>query len=120
MPQPYNSPMNNPAFQRELLERLQRQRVVDQQLQGGGDPNEQILRELARRKALGLAPGGATEEGIRNAEANKYLNRPGGLLDEIYSGAAQGGTQRPVNPGNPFANEPQEFQDMMRRLGVIQ
>ena len=119
MPQPNHSPMNDPAFRRQLLERLQRQRLADQRAKEA-DPNLQILLEIARRQAQGLPPSGAINEGIRNAEVNEYLNRPGGLLNEISSGAAGSGSRGPVNPGNPFAHEPQEYQDMLRRLGVIQ
>jgi hypothetical protein len=119
MPQPYRTPMDNPEYRRQFLERQIRQQQQQQQ-RSAEDPSYQILLEMQRRKLAGQSPEGAAEAGMRNAQTEQYLNRPGGLLDEIYSGSAPRVGPSPASPGNPFAHEPQEYQDMMRRLGVIQ
>jgi hypothetical protein len=111
--------MDNPEYRRQFMERQIRKQQQQQQ-QKDQDPSYQILMEMQRRKLYEQGLEGAAEAGMRNAETNQYLNRPDGLLNQIYSGSAPRVSPRPASPGNPFAHEPQEYQDMMRRLGVIQ
>jgi hypothetical protein len=105
--------MDNPAYRQEMQRRLHEEQLR-KEAQRAADPAHQILMEVQRRKAYGMGPEGTGEAGARNAEINRHLQGAGGGL---------GGGLPPTAPpaaGNPFANESQEFQEMMRRLGVIQ
>jgi hypothetical protein len=52
MPQPYRTPMDNPEYRRQFLERQIRQQQQQQQ-RSAEDPSYQILLEMQRRKLAG-------------------------------------------------------------------
>lgn len=97
----YDTPMNNPAFRQGLLEHLQAD-AEKKRAQQEADP---IMREIARRKALGYGPREAVGDVIEQSVSNPGLTGMG-----VFSSPSR---------GNPFADESRETQDLMRRLGVV-
>ena len=100
----YDTPMNNPAFRQGLLGHLQAD-AERKRARQEADPMAPIMREMARRKALGYGPREAVGDVIEQSVSNPGLTGMG-----VFSSPSG---------GNPFADESRETQDLMRRLGVI-
>ena len=106
MPEPYQTPMNNPAFSAKLLSDLTRRAEEKQRRDRESfrsDPNNLIMQEIARRKFQGMSPPDAVGDVIQQSVDSPGLTRMGLFAP----------------PGNPFKDEPSEFQDLMKHLGVI-